>query len=250
MADDTSIGGAARGFPLTRRSAIAGVRSEDARERERSLESIIAAYWKPVYKYIRIKWGKPNEDAKDLTQEFFATALEKSFFASYDAAKGRFRTFLRVCLDAFIANQERAGRRLKRGGDLQLVSLEFESVEGELKTIDVPSPHSTETYFDTEWVRSLLGIGVEALRAECEASGKQVHFKLFERYDLERPATGAPTYDELAKEFGIPATQVTNHLAFARREFRRLLLDKLRELTINDEEFRLEARFLLGTGFE
>jgi hypothetical protein len=39
---------------------------------------------------------------------------------------------------------------------------------------------------------------------------------------------------------------VTNYLALARREFRRTVLEKLRELTATDEEFRREARSLLG----
>ena len=41
-------------------------------------------------------------------------------------------------------------------------------------------------------------------------------------------------------------TDVTNRLAFARRSYRRLVLDLLRELTANDEEFRAEAKAVLG----
>jgi hypothetical protein len=39
---------------------------------------------------------------------------------------------------------------------------------------------------------------------------------------------------------------VTNHLAWARREFRRLVLEALAEATGSAEEFRAEARQLLG----
>jgi vacuolar-type H+-ATPase subunit H len=45
---------------------------------------------------------------------------------------------------------------------------------------------------------------------------------------------------------GIAETQVTNHLAWARREFRRLVLEALEEATGSEEEFRAEARQLLG----
>jgi hypothetical protein len=44
----------------------------------------------------------------------------------------------------------------------------------------------------------------------------------------------------------LAATDVTNYLAFARREFRRCVLDQLREMTASDEEFRREAQALLG----
>jgi hypothetical protein len=39
---------------------------------------------------------------------------------------------------------------------------------------------------------------------------------------------------------------VTNHLAWARREFRRVVLERLRELSGSDAEYRTEARELFG----
>ena len=72
-------------------------------------------------------------------------------------------------------------------------------------------------------------------------------FALFERYDLEgAEAHDRPTYAQLAADHGLPVTQVTNHLHWARRELRAAVLDKLREITASEEEFRSEARALLG----
>ena len=62
-------------------------------------------------------------DAQDLTQGFFLRAFEKDFFAAYDPAKGRFRTFLRACLDRHLANEHDAARALKRGGGADHVPL-------------------------------------------------------------------------------------------------------------------------------
>jgi len=39
---------------------------------------------------------------------------------------------------------------------------------------------------------------------------------------------------------------LTHRLAYARRHFRRLALELLRDVTATDEEYRLEARALLG----
>jgi hypothetical protein len=83
------------------------------------------------------------------------------------------------------------------------------------------------------------------LRVNCENGGKLVHFRLFERCDLA-DADPKPSYAQLAGEFGVAVTDVTNYLAFVRREFRRCVLDQLREMTATDEEFRLEAQALLG----
>jgi RNA polymerase sigma factor (sigma-70 family) len=233
-------------FPTTHRSVVAGVRSADAAERERSGALLIAAYWKPVYKYIRLRWRRGPEDAQDLTQEFFLRALEKNHFAPYDPARARFRTFLRTCLDGFLANEDKAARRLKRGGDAIVLPLAFERAEGELSAADIPSGDSPERCFDAEWARSLFGLALDALRATCAAEGRLAHLDIFERYDLGDPSGGRPTYEALGRPHGLSAAQVTNHLAWARREFRRLLLDTLRSLTATDDEFRREARDLLG----
>ena len=247
MPDDGSIGAGSGRFPITRFSAVLGARSGDEAERRRSIETLIAVYWKPVYTYLRLRWRRGGEDAKDLTQGFFLRALEKDFFAGYEPAKGRFRTFLRACLDRYVANQDQAESRLKRGGSAPAVPLEFAAAEADLAAARATSARSPEESFDAEWVRSLFGLAIEALRADCAASGKEVHFRLFERYDLEDAGAGRATYETLAAEFHLPVTQVTNHLAFARRELRRHLLLALREITGSDEEYRREARLLLGT---
>jgi RNA polymerase sigma factor (sigma-70 family) len=233
-------------FPATRYSVISAVRSDDEQVRARALETLTGAYWRPVYKYLRVKWNAVPQDAEDLTQDFFATALEKRFFNRYDARQARFRTYLRVCLDGFASNQRKAVRRLKRGGAAHHVPLDFALAEDELRASDLREDVDTEEFFRREWIRALFSDAVDALREQCERAGKQVHFAVFERYDLDGAGAHALTYARLAAELDIPVTQVTNYLAFARREFRRLVLERLREITGSDREFHAEARELLG----
>jgi RNA polymerase sigma factor (sigma-70 family) len=247
MNEDTRQALPPGGFPLTRHSVVLATRSADPEVWSRAYGTLVAAYWKPVYKYARLEWHLSREDAEDLTQSFFAQAVTRDFFARYDPARARFRTFLRTCLHAFAANERRAALRLKRGGGARIVSLDFEAAERELELADRTMAGGVEDYFRQEWVRSLFGLAVEALREHFETVGKRTHFLLFERYDLcGADAPDRPTYADLATEFGLPATQVTNFLAAARREFRRIVLERLRDLTGGEEEFRLEARELLG----
>lgn len=244
MDPDTDIGGPLHKFPVTDHSAILGARSDDQHIRRRALDTILASYWKPAYKYIRLKWQADNEDAKDLTQGFFANAFEKDHFARYDAAKASFQTFLRTCLDGFVANERKAGRRLKRGGDMDHYQLDFVAAENELSAHAASTDLSPEDYFHREWVRWMFALAVDEFRQRCDESGRTVHFQLFERYDLGDDAN--VSYTSLSKEFGLEPATVTNYLAAARREFRRVVLDKLREITATDDEFRTEARSLLG----
>jgi RNA polymerase sigma factor (sigma-70 family) len=234
-------------FPATRASALEGVKSADPRERERSWQVLVAAYWKPAYKHVRVRWRAAPEDAEDAIQGFFERAVEKDVFAPYDAGRGRFRTFFRVCLDRHVANVVKAGARQKRGGGARALSLDFDEAEEELARAGAAAWDWPEDCFDREWRRSMLALAIEALRRECEEAGKATVFAAFERYDL-CDAPERPTYDALGRELGVPATTVTNHLAFARRELRRIALAKLREITGSDGEQEAEARLLFGGG--
>jgi DNA-directed RNA polymerase specialized sigma24 family protein len=233
-------------FPVTRQSAICALSSLDQATRTAAYEAVLACYWKPTYKLIRLKWSVSPETAEDLTQGFFATAFEKRFFEQYDPKLARFHTFLRTCLERYLMNQQKYESRLRRAGNKNTLSLDFEDAEEELTRYQVSQDISQDEFLYREWVRSLLGLAVEALRLDCSQRGREVHFELFEAYDLEDNQYRQVTYQSLALKHGLSTTAVTNYLASVRRDFRRLVLEKLREQTASDEEFRAEARSLLG----
>src|SRR5271155_1609625 len=160
--EDTKIGGPGGNFPATRWSAIVAARSTDSAERARALETVVESYWKPIYKYVRIRWNKSNEDAKDLTQEFFSRLIEKNYLGDFDPSKARLRTFLRVCVDHFVANEAKAATRLKRGGTAPHVSLDCDAAEAELERAkpSLPissSPERVDEFLEKEYLRSLFG---------------------------------------------------------------------------------------------
>lgn len=228
-------------FPTTRRSVVLALSGSDAAERTRAFDTLVACYWKPLYKYARVAGRRSREDAEDLTQSFFTRAFEKESLAAYDAAKASFRTFLRLLFDRHAANEWKAGQRLKRGG--AEVHLDFESAEAEIGR--EPAHHATpEEYFRLEWIRSVFAVALDRLKERCERDGKQTQYAVFEAYDLDDDR--GVSYRELAVRFGIAETQVTNHLAAMRRRFRELVLDALREVTATEEEFRAEVRVLFG----
>jgi len=235
-------------FPPTRLSLVRAAGSADGDARRLAFGGLAEAYWRPVYKYLRWRWGALPAEAEDLTQGFFARAFEKRFFDRFDPGRARFRTFLRACVDGFVANERRAAVRLKRGGGAPLVSLDVEGAEEELVSQAARGRDDVEAWFHREWVRALFARAVGALERRCRAEGRATAFAVFRRYDLEGGDGDRPTYDALARELGLPVTQVTNHLSAMRRELRRDVIEALRALTASEEEFRAEARDLLGIG--
>lgn len=229
-------------FPTTRHSAILATRSTDSSERRLAWDAVIAAYWKPAYKYVRLRWNRAPDVAEDLVQGFFARVLEKGFFDTWDPVRGSFRTWFRTCLDGYISNEMQAARREKRGGAIAHLPLDFAGAEAELARYSgaVPGP---EECFHREWQRQIFGLAVDDLRQAAESEGKGSQYAIFARYDLSEERM---SYDALAAEFGITTIAVTNHLASMRRKLRRAVLERLRNMTVDEREFRREAQALLG----
>jgi len=233
-------------FPQTRLSVVERTRSGDAETRRIAFAVIIDAYWKPAYKYLRMKWSLAPEEAADLTQEFFTTTLEKEVVEKYDPGRARFRTYLRLCLDGFASNAKKAEQRLKRGGGVAMVPLDFTTAEGEIKQHEPAVDADVDELFYREWVRVLFERSVADLKRHADAAGRPVMFEVFARYDLIDLVEERPTYTDIARALNLTPATVTNHLAAMRKQFRAIVLERLRELTSSDEEWETEAARLLG----
>jgi RNA polymerase sigma factor (sigma-70 family) len=224
---DTAIGGPSGQFPTTHLSLLEATASGLS---SAAMDQVIALYWKPVYRFIRFKFQRNNEDAKDLTQGFFATALQRDFFSRFDPQKASFRTYLRMAVERYAANEYAAAHRQKRGGEIQ-----FEPVEEEHATTQSP-----EQEFEREWRRQLFFLSLDDLRSYCHGCGKQVQFDVFRDYDL---CDGdRPSYAELAEKYEIAETAVTNYLAWARRMLRACVTDRLKGTTADARELHQEMR--------
>lgn len=234
-------------FPATRSSVVRDLGSVDPARRAAAYDALARSYWRPVYAYVRLRWRRSPEDAQDLTQEFFARVFEREYLARYDPAKARFRTFVRTCLDGFLANEHKSAARLKRGGGHVLIQMDFARFDADLAVHARSASADPEAWFHREWVRGLFTEAIDRLRTRCDASGHALAFTLFHRYDVEPDDGGPrPTYAALARDSGLAVTDVTNELAWARRAFREIVLEALRAVCASDGEFRAEARDLLG----
>lgn len=237
------------GFPATRHSLIERIRAADADTRREAFGDLLEGYWKPVYKHLRVTWRLDAEDARDCTQAFFADAFQKEWLERFEPGKARFRTFVRVCADRFVMNARQSASRQKRGGGGQRIPLDFESAEQEMASQRLAPAPDPDAYFHQEFVRALCERAVEAVRSEYLRNGRHAVFAVFERHDLDA-GDAPPSYAQLAEQFDLTTTQVTNYLAQARRRFREHALEALRGLCGTGAEFRREARDLFGLDVE
>ncbi len=227
-------------FPVTRWTAIRDAVDFGSPTQRESLERVASTYWRPVYAYLRRKWGRSHEDARDLTQDFFLTLCEKDFLEKLDPARGRFRAYLMAALDNFTRMNHRWQSRLKRGGGVPHVPIEigegFEPAFGD----------SPEQVFLREWARSLLEGALREMEGYYRARGQERAYRVFAAYDLERAPDGKTSYESLAERFGLSLSDVKNLLYAARVKLRDLVLARVRDTVSSDAEAAAEMRELFG----
>src|SRR3984885_12714657 len=131
-----------------------------------AMELLCRTYWYPLYAYVR-RQGHNSHDAQELTQEFFSRLLEKGYLRAAASEKGRFRTFLLVALQRFLANEWDRARALKRGGGRTHVPLVAAEAESRYQTEHADSL-TPERIFERRWAVTVLEQTLVRLRAEYE----------------------------------------------------------------------------------
>jgi RNA polymerase sigma-70 factor (ECF subfamily) len=242
---ETSITGGRDGFPETLWSSILSAAGRDDPQRRERFQRLLILYWKPVYKFVRGYWKTTIEDAKDLTQEFFAHILESDLVGKYRPELGRFRSFLKASLRVFLAEVYRDRKRLKRGGGKTIIPLEVEGLETDtfLKDTEQMTP---EELYDREWAEGLMADCIRELKQTLHSEGKEDYFRVYEAYDLCRDDRERPTYSELARTINRDLHDVRNYLSHARAKLKDLLVGRIQEYVTTREDLVDELNDLMG----
>ena len=207
-----------------------------------ALDELCQLYWSPLYAYVRRRGSSP-EDAEDLTQEFFRTLLEKEYLKAADRDRGRFRTFLLVALQRFLANEWDRTRAQKRGGGLEHVSLDTSSAETRYQ-VETASEVSPERIYDRRWAFALLGRTMAHLRAEFVASGKEDEFEqIKESLTADR---GSLDYRALAERTGQSEGTLRVGIHRLRRRFREIFRREVAQTVATPAEIDAEMRHLMA----
>src|SRR5262245_41623442 len=113
----------AAAFTATSWTAVVTAGQPDSRQAQEALGKLCRTYWAPLHAYVR-RLGYSEDDAKDLTQQFFFVLLSKNYLGVANRAKGKFRSFLLTALKHFLANEWDRTRARRRGGKTEFVSLD------------------------------------------------------------------------------------------------------------------------------
>lgn len=231
-----------RRFPTTQWSLVdlAAVGQETIGRN--ALAELLARYWPALKTHLVVKKRIDSNEAEDLVQGFIENKiLERDLIATAESGRGRFRSLLATALDNYVANQMRQRNAAKREPE-RAASLNQEAYEHSAATTESPSDA-----FDVAWAREVLAEILRQMRAECERSGRDDVWGMFQVRVVDPILEGAepPDYDQLVERFGFRSpTQASNALVTGKRMFGRIMRNVIREYADNDDDIDAEIREL------
>jgi DNA-directed RNA polymerase specialized sigma24 family protein len=225
-------------FATTHWSVVLRARDSRSPEADSAMGRLCQTYWYPLYWFARRK-GHEHEDARDLTQSFFARFLEKRYLRAADANVGKFRTFLLMSMTRFMANEWDKSQTQRRGGGVRVIS--FDEAEADKRYLLEPPDYDTpEKLFDRHWAQTMVGVVLDRLAAETEV-------KRFETLkDFLLGGKGEVSYEAAAQGLGMSVSAVTSAIHRMRERFRSLLYGEIGNTVEKPEEMEQELRHLLA----
>ncbi len=207
-----------------------------------ALGDLCGLYWRPLYRYARRR-GNSREDAEDLVQGFLARIAEPRRLGGVDAEKGRFRAFLLASFNHWMASEWKRGVRIKRGGGVAPLSLDWEDAETGL-TLDPPDNRSPDRLYDREWALALLDKVLADLQHASIAEGNAEQFE-FLKPCLTADSARIP-YADLALQLGGTegAARVAVHRL--RKRYRHLLTAEISRTLASPDAMEEEMRSLFA----
>ena len=220
---------------------LLAAQTQSLEDAQRALTDFCQAYWPPLYAFLRRRGCSPS-DAQDLTQGFFVHLLEKDTLSRASREKGRLRTFLLGSLQHFLANQYDHANRLKRGGGVQIVSMDEHLAEAE--ALMGASAHGDEgNVYDQSWAATLMSRAWEHLERAFAAEGKETLFEALKPFVVGGTAE-PPSQEQTAARLGVPISTLRTWLQRLRGRYREELRLEVARTVSDPAEIDAEMRYL------
>lgn len=227
-------------FATTHWSVVLAAREVASLEGTAAMEQLCRTYWYPIYVYVR-RSGYAPEDARDLTQEFFARLIEKDYLAAVRPERGRFRWFLFCAVKRFILNLRDRVMAAKRGGGCVHVPLDVEGAE-ERYRLEASTSESPDKLFDRAWATRVIETTFQRLEETYALEGKGPLFKQLRMFLSGDRAES--TYAEVGGVLGMTEGAVKVAVHRMRRRYRDLLRELVAQTVHTPADLEDELRSL------
>jgi RNA polymerase sigma-70 factor (ECF subfamily) len=234
-------GSAAATFTTTHWSVVLEAQGESPAAQE-ALEKLCRTYWRPIYGFVRRQGVKPDE-AKDLTQGFFAVLLERRDLETVRKEKGRLRSYLLTSLKHFLANERNRAMAIKRGEGQRLIPLE-DLRERERIGFEPADTFGADQIYERRWALSVLDQVLARLGDEYRVAGK---IQLFDRLQKSLTAeSDRPSPADTARELGMSESAVRQASYRLRQRYRQVLREEIAHTVMVPSDIEDELRHLIA----
>jgi DNA-directed RNA polymerase specialized sigma24 family protein len=241
----SAIGGNAHhgpaAFTTTHWSVVLEAQGESPAAQE-ALEKLCRTYWRPIYGFVR-RQGVAPEEAKDLTQGFFALLLERRDFDAVRKEKGRLRSYLLTSLRHFLTNERNRAMAIKRGEGQRLIPLE-DVHERERAGFEPSETLAADQIYERRWALSVLDHVMGRLGNEYRAASNIALFERLQKSLTDEPDRPSPA--DTAREFGMTDSAVRQASCRLRQRYRELLREEIAHTVMAPGDIEDELRHLIA----
>jgi RNA polymerase sigma factor (sigma-70 family) len=209
---------------------------------EEALEKLCRTYWRPLYGFIR-RQGVGPEEAKDLTQGFFALLLERRDLQAVRKEKGRLRSYLLTSLKHFLTNERYRAMAIKRGEGQRLIPLE-DLHERERAGFEPADTVSADHIYERRWALTVLDQALARLGDEYRAAGKMPLFDRLSELLVAEPDRSSQA--EIAREVGMTENAMNQAFYRLRQRYRQLLRAEIAHTVMVPGDIDDELRHLVA----
>ena len=207
-----------------------------------AVEKLCRTYWRPIYGFVR-RQGTEAEEAKDLTQGFFALLLERRDLNMVRKEKGRLRSYLLTSLKHFLTNERNRARAIKRGEGQHLIPLD-QFHEGEPAGFEPADTSTADQIYERRWAWSLMDEVMNRLEEEYRTAGKVI---LFERLKaLLTEEADRLSQRQIADELAMTENAVNQAFHRLRERYRQLLREEIAHTVMAPGDIEDELRHLIA----
>lgn len=206
-----------------------------------ALDALCETYWYPLYAYVRRR-GWNSDEARDLTQGFFAVLLEKGYLADADRERGRFRTFLLTAIQRYLSKERERAAAQKRGGGIRHLTWDYEDGERRL-ALEPTHDLTAERVYLRRWALTVLENALARLRLDYSESGKSHWFEALKVYLTGE--SGEPSYQQTAEHLAATENAVKVAVFRLRQKYREAIRKEVAETVSDPADVEEELRALV-----
>ncbi len=204
-------------LPTTRTTLLAAAAGTGPEARA-ALGELCAIYWPPLFAFVlHDRRQRTADDARDLTQQFFADILERQDVAGLDRTRGSFRCWLLQAMRNFLANRSKWEGAAKRPPPALALSLEM--LDAERRHVrELTDGLDPEKLYNRRWAGIVIERALVSLRAEL-GDEKAGELDLLRDALLGEHLEGG--YEPLAASLGTTAGALRQQVGRWREKLRR-----------------------------